>query len=70
MRDIHQTKVYFVASVAEVIQVEMKVMCSLKHGSVFRSNNKKLKSFRWSSLFDKFKQVMPTLTSLLQKLLP
>jgi len=70
MRDIRQSRVYFVASVARIIQTEMKVMCSLKHGSTLRSDNKQLKSFSWNALFEEFKKIMPTLTSLLQKLVP
>lgn len=70
MRDIQQTRVYYVASIAKAIKAEMKVMCSLKHDSILRSDNKQLKSFSWNILFDEMKRVMPVLTSLLQKLLP
>ena len=52
------------------IRSELKCICSLQHNSLLQGSIKSSKHFNWDTVWEEFTQVVPTLVTLLQNLLP
>ena len=59
-----------VSKVCTYVESEMRAMGSISHDSFFRDSDECLSDFSWEAVYDELLQHMPTLMTILSKLIP
>ena len=57
-------------NVTKRIRSEIKSICSLRHNSILRGSHEQLKQYSWQSVWQELKDHVPTLSNLMQLLMP
>lgn len=65
-----KTHSYAMDALVRQIRREMKTICSLKHNSILRDKHEAIQKFSWETIWLELKQQVPTLVSMVQRLLP